>query len=433
MHIHSSNAFKCIQFCIQICLRDVHRRYRAALTGSAKNGQQSAEFTRSSLPRLIRVAGLRILALMVTQSGWRHGCATMYSQFSGGREAASASIFDAHDGARLRMSRLDAGSLADRTSRAISRSPMRSRRTFASGRLAPSDRLPPQRKLARRLDIDFTTVARGYVEAQKRGLIESRVGQGTFVRASAKRRARPDGPPSGDRRPLDEPAARAGRSGAARSHAGRPGGARPGSRLSDALSGLRRRAGRQGCGVELAEPPRAGSAAGSAVHLARRTSRAARHPRHPREGGRRRPVGGADLSGHPLDRGAARTEARRPADGRGRHRRRRLRRCLQAVRSQGALSQSDAAQSHDPHDLRAAADGDRRGRAALRRPDHRGRPLRLSADQTDRRRLRRSRPTSPGIWPVSPSASVPGCGSPTSWFRTLAPAGCSLRRCAPRP
>src|ERR1700682_1768579 len=60
-----------------------------------------------------------------------------------------------------------------------------------NGRLAPSDRLPPQRKLASRLDIDFTTVARGYVEAQKRGLIESRVGQGTFVRASAKRRHGP--------------------------------------------------------------------------------------------------------------------------------------------------------------------------------------------------------------------------------------------------
>ncbi len=60
-----------------------------------------------------------------------------------------------------------------------------------NGRLSPSDRLPPQRKLARRLDIDFTTVARGYVEAQKRGLIESRVGHGTFVCASAKRRHGP--------------------------------------------------------------------------------------------------------------------------------------------------------------------------------------------------------------------------------------------------
>ena len=60
-----------------------------------------------------------------------------------------------------------------------------------SGRLAPLDRLPPQRKLARHLDIDFTTVARGYIEAQKRGLIESRVGQGTFVRAPTKRRHGP--------------------------------------------------------------------------------------------------------------------------------------------------------------------------------------------------------------------------------------------------
>src|SRR5271170_5433361 len=60
-----------------------------------------------------------------------------------------------------------------------------------SGKLAPSERLPPQRKLARRLDIDFTTVARGYVEAQRRGLIESRVGQGTFVRGAAKRRHAP--------------------------------------------------------------------------------------------------------------------------------------------------------------------------------------------------------------------------------------------------
>src|SRR6516165_6857854 len=69
-----------------------------------------------------------------------------------------------------------------------------------NGRLAPSDRLPPQRKLARRLDIDFTTVARGYVEAQKRGLIESKVGQGTFVREKPRpRRTQPMPAP----RPVD--------------------------------------------------------------------------------------------------------------------------------------------------------------------------------------------------------------------------------------
>jgi DNA-binding transcriptional MocR family regulator len=55
-----------------------------------------------------------------------------------------------------------------------------------TGRLATGDRLPPQRALASRLAVDFTTVARGYAEAQKRGLIESRVGQGTYVRTSLK-------------------------------------------------------------------------------------------------------------------------------------------------------------------------------------------------------------------------------------------------------
>jgi DNA-binding transcriptional MocR family regulator len=50
-----------------------------------------------------------------------------------------------------------------------------------SGKLLVGDRLPPQRELAKRLAIDFTTVARGYVEAQKRGLVATHVGRGTFV------------------------------------------------------------------------------------------------------------------------------------------------------------------------------------------------------------------------------------------------------------
>jgi DNA-binding transcriptional MocR family regulator len=45
--------------------------------------------------------------------------------------------------------------------------------------------LPPQRRLAERLGVDFTTVSRGYAEAQARGLVESFVGRGTFVRAPA--------------------------------------------------------------------------------------------------------------------------------------------------------------------------------------------------------------------------------------------------------
>jgi DNA-binding transcriptional MocR family regulator len=55
-----------------------------------------------------------------------------------------------------------------------------------AGRLVEGDRLPPQRQLASRLQINFTTVARGYVEAQKRGLIESKVGRGTIVRPTGR-------------------------------------------------------------------------------------------------------------------------------------------------------------------------------------------------------------------------------------------------------
>ena len=55
-----------------------------------------------------------------------------------------------------------------------------------AGRLSIGDRLPPQRQLANRLGIDFTTVARGYTEAQKRGLIASHVGRGTYVCAGAR-------------------------------------------------------------------------------------------------------------------------------------------------------------------------------------------------------------------------------------------------------
>ncbi|MDR3373798.1 MAG: PLP-dependent aminotransferase family protein [Ancalomicrobiaceae bacterium] len=65
-----------------------------------------------------------------------------------------------------------------------------------AGKLAVGDRLPPQRALAARLGIDFTTVARGYVEARKRGLIDSHVGQGTFVKGAKVAQRRVDARPS---------------------------------------------------------------------------------------------------------------------------------------------------------------------------------------------------------------------------------------------
>ncbi|QDG78017.1 PLP-dependent aminotransferase family protein [Labrenzia sp. PHM005] len=52
---------------------------------------------------------------------------------------------------------------------------------IAAGRLKAGDRLPAQRRLAAQLGLDFTTVARGYTEAQRRGVISSQVGSGTFV------------------------------------------------------------------------------------------------------------------------------------------------------------------------------------------------------------------------------------------------------------
>jgi DNA-binding transcriptional MocR family regulator len=53
---------------------------------------------------------------------------------------------------------------------------------LASGRLRPRDRLPGLRDLAGALQLNYTTVARAYAEARKRGLLDARAGSGTFVR-----------------------------------------------------------------------------------------------------------------------------------------------------------------------------------------------------------------------------------------------------------
>jgi DNA-binding transcriptional MocR family regulator len=60
---------------------------------------------------------------------------------------------------------------------------------IVAGRLQPGARLPPQRTLAEALGIDFTTVTRAYAEAGKRGLVEGRVGHGTYIRLSQKQTA----------------------------------------------------------------------------------------------------------------------------------------------------------------------------------------------------------------------------------------------------
>ena len=59
------------------------------------------------------------------------------------------------------------------------------------GRLAPGDRLPPQRLLAKGLGLNLTTVTHAYGEAAGRRLVEARVGQGTFVARGQPQRAPP--------------------------------------------------------------------------------------------------------------------------------------------------------------------------------------------------------------------------------------------------
>lgn len=50
------------------------------------------------------------------------------------------------------------------------------------GILKLDDRLPPIRELAKGLNLDYTTIARAYQEAQHRGLITSKAGVGSYIR-----------------------------------------------------------------------------------------------------------------------------------------------------------------------------------------------------------------------------------------------------------
>lgn len=54
-----------------------------------------------------------------------------------------------------------------------------------SGRLQPGEKLPTHRDLADLLEINVTTVTKGYKEAERRGLIAGTVGRGTYVSSDA--------------------------------------------------------------------------------------------------------------------------------------------------------------------------------------------------------------------------------------------------------
>jgi 2-aminoadipate transaminase len=68
------------------------------------------------------------------------------------------------------------------------------RKRVESGSLAPGERLPPIRELAGSLGVNRDTVALAYEELAAEGLVESRVGRGTFVRGARRPSVAPSGP-----------------------------------------------------------------------------------------------------------------------------------------------------------------------------------------------------------------------------------------------
>ena len=59
------------------------------------------------------------------------------------------------------------------------------RAAIAAGRLRAGDQLPTVRQLAVELQVNANTVARVYAELERDGVLETRRGVGSFVRASA--------------------------------------------------------------------------------------------------------------------------------------------------------------------------------------------------------------------------------------------------------
>jgi GntR family transcriptional regulator len=59
------------------------------------------------------------------------------------------------------------------------------RLAIASGRFSPGDQLPTVRQLAVELRVNANTVAKVYAELERAGVLETRRGVGTFVRAPA--------------------------------------------------------------------------------------------------------------------------------------------------------------------------------------------------------------------------------------------------------
>src|SRR5215471_8700368 len=66
------------------------------------------------------------------------------------------------------------------------------RAAIAAGRLHPGDQLPTVRQLAVDLRVNANTVARVYADLERAGILETRRGVGSFVRATAAEARSPD-------------------------------------------------------------------------------------------------------------------------------------------------------------------------------------------------------------------------------------------------
>ena len=56
------------------------------------------------------------------------------------------------------------------------------KKEIVRGELKAGDKLPSQRKLARKIDVNPNTVQRAYREMELRGLVETKRGRGTFIK-----------------------------------------------------------------------------------------------------------------------------------------------------------------------------------------------------------------------------------------------------------
>lgn len=56
------------------------------------------------------------------------------------------------------------------------------KKEIVRGELNPGDKLPSQRKLAQKIEVNPNTVQRAYRELEQRGFVETKRGRGTFIK-----------------------------------------------------------------------------------------------------------------------------------------------------------------------------------------------------------------------------------------------------------